>query len=94
MTKRFGIAPSPGLFLRLRPAGLVAGVAETELRSGNVSQAEGYVKRMIETLPDTPYARRAQQWLDNQNSATGTSRLICQTRHDPGGLKNAIEGQR
>jgi tetratricopeptide (TPR) repeat protein len=73
---------------------LLAGVAETELRSGNVSQAQVYLKRMIGTLPDTAYARRAQQWLDNPASVTAASRLICQSCHDAGRLKNVLASQR
>ena len=69
---------------------VLAGVAEAELRSGNTAQAQVYLKRMIETLPDTPYARRAQQWLATPESVAASGRLICQSCHDPGRLKNVI----
>src|SRR4030095_2213513 len=70
---------------------VLAGVAETELRSGNTSQAQTYLKRIVETMPDTAYARRAQQWLTNPNSVTATSRLVCQSCHGPGRPNKVVE---
>ena len=78
-----------GLPLHLKGE-VLAGIAETELRFGNIPQAQTYLKRIVESMPDTAYARRAQQWLANPESVTATSRLICQSCHDPGRLKNVL----
>jgi tetratricopeptide (TPR) repeat protein len=69
---------------------VLAGIAESEFRAGNIPQAQVYLKRIVETLPDTAYARRAQQWLANPDSVTPSSRLVCQSCHDDGRLKNVL----
>ena len=73
---------------------VLAGVAEAEFRSGNKQQAEGYLKRIVETMPNTAYAQRAQQWISNPQSVTATNRLICQSCHDAGRLSNVLAGKR
>jgi len=69
---------------------VLAGVAESELRAGNAQQAQIYLKRISEMMPDTPYARRAQEWLAKPDSVTAASRLVCQSCHDAGRLKNVM----
>lgn len=69
---------------------VLAGVAETELRSGNRQQAEVYLKRIVDTMPGTPYAGAAQKWLSGPESVAANSRLVCQSCHEPGRLRNRL----
>ena len=70
---------------------VLAGIAEAELRSGNKQQGRAYLERILDTMPGTPYAQTAQQWITAPDSiAANNSRLVCQSCHDPGRLRNQL----
>ena len=69
---------------------VLAGVAESEYRLGNRERADVFMKRIIEMIPGTPYARRAETWQSDPGSVTLRSKLVCQSCHDPGRLSNVL----
>ena len=68
---------------------LLAGLAQAAERLGDREEAKGYLKRIVDTMPGTPYQARAQKWLDEPETA-GKSAIVCQTCHEPGRLKNRL----
>ncbi len=52
---------------------------------GELDEVGPHLDRMLSLVPDTAYAKRAQQWKDEPASRNG-SRLTCQTCHAPGTL--------
>jgi hypothetical protein len=71
---------------------LLGGMAEVEQRLGNRANAEKYLKRIVDTMPNTPYAGRARLWLSDPEVARKNSKFVCQSCHDPGRLKNRVPG--
>ena len=72
---------------------VLAGLAESKLRLGNRQEAETYLRRIVETMPDSPYSSQAQQWLSDPDSVTDSSKLTCKSCHDPGRLANVLARQ-
>ena len=68
---------------------LLGGLAQAAERLGDREEAKGYLKRIVDTMPGTPYQARAQKWLDEPETA-GKSAIVCQTCHEPGRLKNRL----
>ena len=64
---------------------VLSGLAQTAQRTGRTEEANASLERMLALLPDTPYARRAQQWKDDPSSRAQT-KVTCQTCHAPGTL--------
>jgi hypothetical protein len=64
---------------------VLSGLAQSAQRTGRNEEAAMQVERMLALLPDTPYAKRAQEWKDNP-SARAQVKLACQTCHVPGTL--------
>ena len=69
---------------------VLAGVAESAYRLGDRERADVFMKRIVETMPETAYARRAEAWLSGPTSVTLRSKLVCQSCHEPGQLSNAL----
>jgi hypothetical protein len=65
---------------------LLAGMAESAQRSGHVAESAAFLKRILATLPGTPYAAMAKRWIESPEIAART-KLTCQTCHDAGRLK-------
>jgi hypothetical protein len=68
---------------------LLSGLAQTAQRTGRTDEVGPHLDRMLALLPDSPYARRAQQWKDEPASRAET-RVTCQTCHAPGTLTSRI----
>lgn len=64
---------------------VLSGLAQSAQRTGRNEEAAAQIERMLALLPDTPYAKRAQQWKDDPTARTQT-KLTCQTCHGPGTL--------
>jgi tetratricopeptide (TPR) repeat protein len=64
---------------------VLTGLAQSAQRTGRTSEVPAHLERILTLLPDTAYARRAQQWKDDDSSRTQT-KLTCQTCHGPGTL--------
>jgi tetratricopeptide (TPR) repeat protein len=64
---------------------VLSGLAQTAQRTGRTEEATAALDRMLALLPDTPYARRAQQWKDEPSTRAQT-KVTCQTCHAPGTL--------
>ncbi len=69
---------------------VLAGVAESEYRLDNRERADVFMKRIVETMPGTAYARRAETWLSDPSSVTLRAKLVCGSCHEPGRLSNAL----
>jgi tetratricopeptide (TPR) repeat protein len=68
---------------------LLAALAQSAQRVGETEDSTLYLKRIVDSLPGTPYETRAKKWLEDPQSASKSS-LTCQTCHDPGRLKNRL----
>jgi tetratricopeptide (TPR) repeat protein len=64
---------------------VLTGLAQTAQRTGRNDELPAHLERILTLLPDTAYARRAQQWKDDPSTRTQT-KLTCQTCHGPGTL--------
>ena len=64
---------------------VMSGLAQSAQRTGRTEEATASMERLLTLLPDTPYARRAQQWKDDPSSRAQT-KVTCQTCHAPGTL--------
>ena len=64
---------------------VLAGLAQSAQRTGRDDEVTVHVDRMLALLPDTSYAKRAQQWKDDPAART-QAKLTCQTCHGPGTL--------
>jgi tetratricopeptide (TPR) repeat protein len=64
---------------------VLTGLAQTAQRTGRNDELPAHLERIIALLPDTAYAKRAQQWKDDASSRAQT-KLTCQTCHGPGTL--------
>ena len=64
---------------------VLTGLAQSTQRTGHDAELAPQLDRILTLLPDTPYAKMAQQWKDAPASRTQT-KLACQTCHGPGTL--------
>ncbi|MGE0882166.1 MAG: hypothetical protein AB7P14_01360 [Blastocatellales bacterium] len=64
---------------------LLGGLAQSAQRTGRSEEMNGYVDRIIQTMPNTPYESVAKQWKANPKSAAENS-ITCLTCHDSGRL--------
>jgi hypothetical protein len=64
---------------------LLAGMAQSAARAGHAEEAREFAKRILETMPDTPYAKATQRWLERPETMT-QAKIACQTCHEPGRL--------
>lgn len=65
---------------------LLAGMAETEFRTGNRARATEVLTQITTEMPDTAYAARAAEWLAAPDKVTRDSKIVCQSCHEPGRL--------
>ena len=72
---------------------LLAGLAETEFRLGQKDKATTWLNKIVTDMPDTAYAQKAAQWLSAPEKVDRTSRLVCQSCHEPGRLKSWMARQ-
>jgi predicted nucleic acid-binding protein len=64
---------------------LLAGLAQSSLRTGRTAEYEGFLEQIIKLLPETAYAQTALKWRESpEAAATGT--MACKTCHGPGRL--------
>jgi hypothetical protein len=63
----------------------LAALAQTAQRTGRNDELKERLELILEKLPGTPYAARAQKWRDQPELAARTS-IVCQTCHEPGRL--------
>ena len=64
---------------------VLSGLAQSAQRTGRSGELNAHLDRIVTLLPDTAYARRAQQWKDDP-AARAEGKLTCQTCHAPGML--------
>jgi enamine deaminase RidA (YjgF/YER057c/UK114 family) len=64
---------------------LLAGLAQSAQRTGRTGEITTQLDRMLTLLPNTPYAKRAQQWKDDPATRV-QAKLTCQTCHATGML--------
>ena len=64
---------------------ILAGLAQTAQRTGRTDEFKEKLDLILEKLPGTTYATRAQKWKDQPELAARTS-MLCQTCHEPGRL--------
>ena len=65
---------------------LLSGLALTAQRTGRPDEASGYLQRIVQSMPGTPYATAAQRWIERPE-ARAKSSVACQTCHEPGRLQ-------
>jgi hypothetical protein len=64
---------------------VLSGLAQSAQRTGRDAELNLQIERILTGLPDTAYARRAQQWKDDPASRSQV-KVTCQTCHAPGML--------
>ena len=64
---------------------VLTGLAQSTQRTGRDAELPSQLDRILTLLPNTAYAKMAQQWKDNPASRA-QSKLACQTCHGPGTL--------
>jgi tetratricopeptide (TPR) repeat protein len=64
---------------------VLSGLAQSAQRTGRNGEADAEIDRILKLLPETPYAKRAQQWKDDPSSRAQV-KVTCQTCHAPGTL--------
>jgi hypothetical protein len=64
---------------------VLTGLAQSAQRTGRDAEVAPQLDRILTLLPNTGYAKMAQQWKDNPASRA-QSKLACQTCHGPGTL--------
>jgi tetratricopeptide (TPR) repeat protein len=64
----------------------LAGMAEVEFRLGTRDAANGYLDKLIASMPNTRYAQLAESWRNAPERVTKKDRLVCQSCHEPGRL--------
>lgn len=64
---------------------VLAGLAQSAQRTGRDAELAVQIERILTGLPDTGYARRAQQWKDDPSSRS-QAKMTCQGCHAPGML--------
>ncbi len=65
---------------------LLGGLAQAAQRTEHKEESAALLTRIVQTMPDTPYAVTAQKWIDNPDAAAKT-KIVCQTCHEPGRLE-------
>jgi tetratricopeptide (TPR) repeat protein len=65
----------------------LAGLAETNQKLGDLKRAQVYLKRILATLPNTPYAATAELWLAHPESVGTEQQIVCGTCHEAGRLQ-------
>ncbi|MBM3813305.1 MAG: hypothetical protein FJW20_16900 [Acidimicrobiia bacterium] len=65
---------------------LLAGNAMAAQRVGDTEESQKYLTKIVKDLAGSPYAARAQRWMDQPEVASKSS-LLCQTCHEPGRLE-------
>jgi len=68
---------------------LLAGLAQSAQRSGEVEKTKKYLQDVVDALPGSPYEPIAKRWLAEPEAAA-KGKLACQTCHDAGRLKNRL----
>jgi hypothetical protein len=64
---------------------VLSGIAQSAQRTGRNDELTADLDRILTLLPDTAYAKRAQQWKEDPASRAQV-KLTCQTCHGPGTL--------
>lgn len=64
---------------------LLGGLAVSAQRTGRATEAAEHVERILQVMPDTPYAKVAKQWKENPASAK-TATITCLNCHESGRL--------
>ena len=64
---------------------LLAGLAQSAHRTGRQQEADKYLDKIIELLPDSGYAKEAEKWKADPAVAASTN-LACKSCHKPGRL--------
>ena len=68
---------------------VLSGLAQAMQRTGRTTELGPQLERILTLLPDTAYAKRAQQWKDDPASRAQSS-VACQTCHGPGTLASRL----
>lgn len=68
---------------------LLAGLVQSSQRTGRTEEFKLFLNKTIEVLPDTHYARIAQQWKDDPQAAANGN-ISCKYCHGPGRLAARI----
>lgn len=55
---------------------LLFGLAEGWSRASDIERAASYFARILEDLPDTPYAKRAAKWAETKTLTTAETGCI------------------
>jgi hypothetical protein len=71
---------------------VLAGIAQSAARSAQDELARKYLTRIATTLPNTPYAAFAQTMLKD-NNAMKTTRIACNSCHEPNRLARHYQGE-
>jgi tetratricopeptide (TPR) repeat protein len=66
----------------------LAGIAETEFRAGDREKGIEFLKRIASSMPNTPYAKTAEAWLQAPESVTKQDRLVCGSCHEAGRISS------
>lgn len=64
---------------------VLGGLAQSAQRTGRDADVDVQIERILTRMPDTAYAKRAQQWKDDPASRA-QAKMTCQTCHAPGTL--------
>ena len=70
---------------------LLAGLAQSAQRLGMKDEATAELRQIVEKLPGTVYANRAQKWIENP--AAAKSSMVCLTCHEPGRMENVLKSK-
>jgi hypothetical protein len=68
---------------------LLAGLVQSSQRTGRQEETAKHLDKMIEVLPDTPYARMAERWKTDPQVAA-TSSITCKSCHTEGRLSDRL----
>ncbi|HYI96651.1 MAG TPA: hypothetical protein VEX68_24130, partial [Bryobacteraceae bacterium] len=71
---------------------VLSGVAQGAARSGQEELARTYLTRIVATLDGTPYAAFARDMLQRPESMK-TTKIACNTCHEPNRLANFYKGE-
>lgn len=72
---------------------VLAGLAQASQRLGEEDDLQRRLNDVIEQLPGSVYATRAQRWQQNPASAATTS-MTCQTCHDAGRMEAVLSSRK
>lgn len=70
---------------------VMAGMAQSAQRTGHADECQKFLKLLVETLPNSPYAPIAKQWLSDPAKAASTQ-IACVSCHEPGRLTDRLRG--